>query len=380
MSRSGSSTSSEGTALGGYIASGLGLSPDGTTTTASGFSGSSDTRPPANGSPRPFPFYGTRNLSASVLHPTLYGSGASHAVTDLSCYTPNITAYRTIVSTSTLAGTGVLSSGHIPGTFSGRGATYSGVCANSSHTSASSTHGFGVVHGTGPQSVGAHGAGANSTGAYHSELHNNSRSVAGSDRGSKARHGTQLNATGLYGTGSYGTGKYSSEVRGTASGQGNHTNTTLSATGRGYSYANACNQASVSWTKKYMTEFYITASNFSPTAFTTAPPAADVTTLCDGIPRMVGNVTTLERPFASLQQVYYEKAYPTATPNCSIQPTDCASLLQSYSSKHQVPASVSLGPIHTSYEPFILGKYLPAERFGDTTSYRGVCLQIWTIC
>lgn len=69
------------------------------------------------------------------------------------------------------------------------------------------------------------------------------------------------------------------------------------------------------------------------------------------------NVTTQAQPFASLQQLIGMKREPGPEPICSIQPTDCSSLLLSYSSKHNVPASANLGPKHTTYEPFIVDDF-----------------------
>ena len=180
-----------------------------------------------------------------------------------------------------------------------------------------------------------------------------------SRRGFESHHGTG-SGYGLPGTAKgilYGTAASGIVGTGTGSPYHNQTNITLASTGSGYSYANACNQASISWTKKFMTEGYIAPSIYTPSSATAAPPASDVYTLCDGIPRMRPNFTTQAREFVSLQQVIAYKQTPTDFPICSIQPTDCASLLLSYSSAHNVPASASLGPIHTEYEPYILDDF-----------------------
>ena len=208
--------------------------------------------------------------------------------------------------------------------------------------------------------------------AVHTIIHTSVSASAGT--GSYASSSSDLASVGYPSHSGYGSNGTSKRSNGTAAahgtnlsrllrGTGVRNHTFLAPSGSGYSYANACNQAFISWQSRYVGETYVTASIYRPSNGTMAPPASDVYTLCDGIPRMRAGVTTPAKPFVSLQQWITEKGSAPSQivmhnrPNCSIEPHDCVSLMSSYSSRHNVPTWASLGPIHTSYEPLLLDDY-----------------------
>lgn len=143
-----------------------------------------------------------------------------------------------------------------------------------------------------------------------------------------------------------------------ASGTGNWTSTSsktsASVTGSGYSYALSCQSA---------LDDYFTSSNSyvmfhnTPTTITDTLSATlgesitytgTFTTLCDGIPRLVGNMTTitLATPTYSYTSTYTitrqdAASYPEPAPTCSVNPDDCLSLWSSYRKATQSEATIT---------------------------------------
>ena len=129
----------------------------------------------------------------------------------------------------------------------------------------------------------------------------------------------------------------------------NGTNNTTPRTGSGYIYANACNQASVSWSEEYISQWATPCSGVWPDTVYTAPPSSAWYTLCDGIPRMKFNTSTTATPFSSMCETMTTATTAPPQPNCTILLSDCASLLRSYSIAHDVPPHVTLGRAHLYY-------------------------------
>lgn len=124
----------------------------------------------------------------------------------------------------------------------------------------------------------------------------------------------------------------------------NHT-TSLAATGSGFHYANACNQALYTWSKRYLTwSFgYCEDGVVTPTAGTLPIAGPDqIYTTCDGIPRVMDNFTTAAVPWTRHCNAASTLPNAPPKPTCSIRATDCSSLHQSFSSAHGVPSNVGI--------------------------------------
>nr|POE93677.1 hypothetical protein CFP56_19689 [Quercus suber] len=113
----------------------------------------------------------------------------------------------------------------------------------------------------------------------------------------------------------------------------------LAPTGTGSLYAAQCNsnwQAYITSSIDYAGEVSILATS----SWTYHNLSAQLTTLCDGDPRVVGALTTLATGTNS--SVYYQfQNYTAPTPTCSINPSDCADLNAAYSQAYNDTAMSS---------------------------------------
>lgn len=109
--------------------------------------------------------------------------------------------------------------------------------------------------------------------------------------------------------------------------------TAIPRTGFGYSYAQACNKASVDWSSRWLQD-QVTSDTMVTDTKGYTPGQDDVYTLCDGVPRMRVNLTTSFAPYkhwSVVPPVTISGAPPQ--PNCTVVPSDCAQLLSSYVSQ-----------------------------------------------
>lgn len=132
-------------------------------------------------------------------------------------------------------------------------------------------------------------------------------------------------------------------------GYGNNTNATVTIprTGSGYLYAQACNKASVDWSSSWLQDQIHPGTIVSPTPAYTPPPEGNVYALCDGVPRMRVNMTTVPTPYTGWTVT------PPATltgappePNCTVVPSDCSRLLSSYVSPNAGSGNLKIAGIN----------------------------------
>ncbi|KAK3661253.1 hypothetical protein LTR56_000376 [Elasticomyces elasticus] len=109
------------------------------------------------------------------------------------------------------------------------------------------------------------------------------------------------------------------------------THWTVAPSGQGSAYVSACNHEWNLWSSASYLSNYVIYSTLQPVT----NYSASLTTLCDGYPRLVGNLTATGVWYTSTE-ADSSTSYTGAKPTCSVDEADCLSLYKAYTTLEDI--------------------------------------------